>query len=121
MADPHGRLKKKLRYSPTCDDLGARTPACRAVDVFSGNQRYSEDLDMRSIGCLVAELYTRKVLFQPEPRGALGHPGGPPKDFAVFFREVLGAPGKEPGSGDFYNYKDQEPAPWLENLPFFEK
>eukprot|EP00959_Pyramimonas_sp_CCMP1952_P243178 5083346-Pyramimonas_sp.AAC.1 len=44
MADPHGRLKRKLRYSPTFGNLGACAPAYRAADVFLGNQRYSEDL-----------------------------------------------------------------------------
>eukprot|EP00959_Pyramimonas_sp_CCMP1952_P247050 5163635-Pyramimonas_sp.AAC.1 len=69
----------------------------------------------------MAELYTRKVLFVPEPCGALGHPGVHPKDFVASCREISGIPGKEPGSGDFYTYEDQEPAPWLDNLPFFEK
>ena len=48
MADPRVRLQKKLR--PGDRDINVCSPQYRAPDVFFGNQRFQEDMDMWSFG-----------------------------------------------------------------------
>ena len=60
--DPHHRLVKKLRPSDSNCDVGVTTPQYRPPDVFLGNLRFQEDLDMWSLGCVAAELYSRRPL-----------------------------------------------------------
>ena len=118
MADPHFRLVKKLR--PDMEDVGVCTPNYRAPDIFLGNQRYSEDADMWAFGCLVVELVTRKPLVIPEgepSRGSERTQEPHPKAFVDRIRQILGIPGMEPGT----RANSNDPAKWLDSLPFFQK
>ena len=64
VADPHIRLRKKPRPQDHC--LRVCTPHYRPPDVFLGSHNFQEEVDMRSFGCLAAECYTRRPLFDPE-------------------------------------------------------
>ena len=63
MADPHVRLRKKLRASD--HDIQVCTPNYRPPDVTLGSQRFQEDFDMWSFGCVAAELYSHLMLTWP--------------------------------------------------------
>ena len=41
------------------------TPEYRAPDVFLGSRNYGADLDLWSMGCVAAELFLRRPLFEP--------------------------------------------------------
>ena len=41
------------------------TVTYRAPDILLGSERFGTDLDMWSVGCVAAELFLRKPLFQP--------------------------------------------------------
>ena len=88
LADHHARLQKKAR--PSDHDVNVTTPAYRPPDVFLGNQRFGAELDMRSFGCLAAELHTRRPLVAPSATEGLSG-----KDFLEAIREIVGRPGQE--------------------------
>ena len=98
VASPQVRLVKKLRSSE--DDIGVCTPNYRPPDVYLGNQRFQEYLDMWSFGCTAVELWTRQPLFvvAGEPAPGPARPAAHPKAFVDRIREILGIPGLEPGS-----------------------
>ena len=54
MADPHVRLQKKLRASD--HDIRVCKVNYRPPGVTLGSQRFQEDFDMWSFGCVAAEL-----------------------------------------------------------------
>ena len=127
VANPHVRVRKKLRPSDT--DIGVATPNYRPPDVFLGDQRFQDELDMWSFGCLVVELYTRQPLIflefeewhQGDRKGR--PPKGHPKDFVDAIRATVGLPGMEPKP-----YRELEGVSatldvgaWLDTLPFFSK
>ena len=106
---------------PSDTDIGVATPNYRPPDVFLGDQRFQDELDMWSFGCLVVELYTRQPLFflEFENRWPKGHP----KDFVDAIRATVGLPGMEPKP-----YREPEGVSasldvgaWLDTLPFFSK
>ena len=90
-ADPHHRLVKKLRPSDSGHDVGVTTPQYRSPDVFLGNLRYQEALDMWSLGCVAAELFSRQPLIRPRERDkeVIGN------DFIDAIRKEVGLPGQE--------------------------
>ena len=63
VADPHVRLKKKLRLGE--NNIHVCTPNYRPPDVWLGSQQYEADLDMWSFGCVAAEIYSRQILIAP--------------------------------------------------------
>ena len=92
MTGPHVRLQKKLRARD--HDIQVCTPSYRPPDVTLGNQRFQEDLDMWSFGCVAAELHSRKPLVAP----AVPEPGQAPsgKDYVEAIRAILGSAGQRP-------------------------
>ena len=112
LADPHLRLQKKLRASD--DDIPVCTVNYRAPDVTLGNQRFQEDLDMWSFGCVAAELYSHEVLFAPAAT-AKQAPSG--KDFVDAIAAIVGRPGQEAD----VDVMPACAASWLDELPFFKK
>ena len=91
VADPHIRLRKKLRRQDHC--LRVRTPHYRPPAVFLGSQNFQEEVDMWSFGCLAAECYTRRPLFDPEVDAEQsGAPAG--KHFLDAITAIVGAQAK---------------------------
>ena len=112
LADPHLRLQKKLRASdhniPVC------TRNYRPPDVTLGRQRFQEDFDMWSFGCVAAELYSHQMLIDPAATAEQAPSG---KDFVDAIAAIVGRPGQEADV-------DVMPvcaASWLDQLPFFKK
>ena len=97
MADPHVRLQKKLRASG--DDVGVCTPNYRPPDVFLGNQRFQEDLDMWSFGCVAAELYSGQMLIAPAATAEQAPSG---KDFVDAIAAIVGRPSQEVDADVFF-------------------
>ena len=131
--DPHHRLVKKLRPSDSNADVGVTTPHYRPPDVFLGNLRFQEDLDMWSLGCVAAELYSRRPLIcvsaAEGPRERRKEVTG--KDFIDAIRKAVGLPGQE-AAGDFHSASMGLPlssdvpgvetaASFLDSFPFFER
>ena len=112
LADPHARLQKKLRASD--DDIGVCTANYRPPDVILGCQRFQEEFDMWSFGCLAAELYLRRPLIAPAATAGQ-EPSG--RSFVAFIAGVVGPPGQEGGS----DVVSDCAASWVEQLPFFHK
>jgi hypothetical protein len=108
MADAHVRLQKKLRASD--HDVYVCTPNYRPPDVHLGNQRFQEDIDMWSFGCVAAELYLRQPLIDPAAT-AQAQSG---KTFVDAIAAIVGRPGQEQGA----SWLD---ASWLDEMPFFRK
>ena len=100
MAEPGFRLQKRLRSSD--NDLGVCTLNYRPPDVCLGSQRYQDDLDMWSLGCVAAELYMGHPLFLSSPTREPSV-----KDFVGAIFVLLGPPRTESST-------------WLESLPFFK-
>ena len=114
VADPHIRLRKKLRPKDQC--LSVCTPNYRAPDVLLGNQQFREEVDMWSVGCLAAECYTRRPLFDPEVDAEQsGTPAG--KRFLDAITAIVGGPGQE----GFVYVTPVSTAARLDSLPLFEK
>ena len=127
--DPHHRLVKKLRPSDSNVDVGVTTPQYRPPDVFLGNLRFQEDLDMWSFGCVAAELFTGQPFICVS-----GRQWGPQvtgKDCIDAIRKTVGLPGQE-AAGDFHSASMGLPlssdvpgvetaASFLDGLPFFER
>ena len=90
MADPHVRLQKKLRASD--HDIQVCTINYRPPDAILGSQRFQEDFDMWSFGCVAAELYSHEMLFDPAAT-AKQAPSG--KDFVDAIAAIVGLPGQE--------------------------
>ena len=90
MADPHVRLQKKLRASD--HDIQVCTINYRPPDAILGSQRFQEDFDMWSFGCVAAELYSHEMLFDPAAT-AKQAPSG--KDFVDAIAAIVGRPGQE--------------------------
>ena len=113
MADPHVRLQKKLRASD--HDICVCTANYRPPDVTLGNQRFQEDLDMWSFGCVAAELYLRRPLIAPAATAAATAAQAPSgKTFVDAIAAIVGRPGQEA-------VVDAMPAcaaSWLDELPF---
>ena len=116
MSDAHLRLQKKLRASD--DDLHVCTAQYRPPDVHLGNQRFQEDIDMWSYGCVAAELYLHQPLFDPSATAAATAPQQPQgKTYVDLIAAIVGRPGQEavldamPGCA----------ASWLDELRFFRK
>ena len=64
LATPDSRFlwkpKPSETYLPFC------TAQYRSPDILLGSQRFGPDLDLWSLGCMAAELFLRKPLFQPK-------------------------------------------------------
>ena len=128
MADPHVRLQKKFRASDHNIGVAVCTPNYRPPDVTLGSQRYQEDLDMWSFGCVAAELYSRQPLIAPAATAEQAPSG---KTFVDAIAAIVGRPGPEaavdvmPASGRFVDAiattVDAIAASWLDELPFFKK
>ena len=116
MADAHFRLQKKMR--PSDRNVNVCTPHYRPPDVHLGSQRYQEDIDMWSFGCVAAELYLRQPLFDPVSTAAATATQAPSgKTFVDAIAAIVGRPGQEAAV-------DAMPAcaaSWLDELPFFRK
>ena len=112
LADPHVRLQKKLRVGDY--DIPVCTPNYRPPDVILGCQRFQEEFDMWSFGCLAAELYLRRPLIDPVATAGEGPSG---KSFVASIAAVVGLPGQEDGS----DAASDDAVSWLEQLPFFPK
>ena len=116
MADAHGRLRKKLRASD--HDVYVCTDNYRPPDVHLGSQRFQEDIDMWSFGCVAAELYLRQPLIDPAATKAAKAAQAPSgKTFVDAIAAIVGRPGQEA-------VVDAMPAcvaSWLDELPFFRK
>ena len=80
------------------------TPEYRAPDVFLGSRNFGADLDLWSMGCVAAELFLRRPLFEPS---------GP----KLVDRSILDAHfavlGKPSTDSDSHN--------WIKSLPLFDK
>ena len=112
MADPHVRLQKKLRASD--HDIQVCTVNYRPPDVTLGSQRFQEDFDMWSFGCVAAELYSGQMLIAPAATAEQAPSG---KDFVDAIAAIVGRPGQE-ADGDVMTACA---ASWLDELPFFQK
>ena len=112
MADPHVRLRKKLRASD--QDIQVCTPNYRPPDVTLGNQCFQEDFDMWSFGCVAAELYSRQPLIAPAATAEQAPSG---KDFVDAIAAIVGRPGQEAD----VDVMPACAASWLDGLPFFKK
>ena len=113
MADPHVRLQKKFRAD---DHNDVCTSNYRPPDVTLGSQRYQEDLDMWSFGCVAAELYLKRPLIDPAGTA----PYAPSRK--EFVDEIVAIVGPPPlwRLGDAIGPNVAAiPASWLEELPFF--
>ena len=108
VADPHVRLKKKLRLGE--NKIHVCTPNYRPPDVWLGSQQYEADLDMWSFGCVAAEIYSRQVLINPAVTAKNVHGS---KQFLEAVAAIVPAL-KNP-------WQLWCPASWLEDLPFFRK
>ena len=106
LADPQARLQKRLRQSDT--DVNVGTANYRPPDVHLGSQRYQEDIDIWSFGCVAAELYLRKPLILPAETAPATLLEEQNKTFVDAIAWIVGNP-------------DQEDAWWLDELPFFKK
>ena len=105
MADPHMRLRKKLRQTTF---IHVCTPNYKPPDVWLGSQQYQEDLDMWSFGCVAAEVYSGQILIAT---AATAKQAPPP------WLEAIAAivPALRNESGQSCS------ASWLEELPLFKK
>ena len=116
IADPHVRLHKKLR--PNDDDVCVCTSNYRPPDVHLGNQRFQEDIDMWSFGCVAAELFLRRPLIVPAATAAkAAQAPSSCKAYVDAIAAIVGRPGQEAVA-------DAMPAcaaSWLDELPFFRK
>ena len=113
MADAHVRLQKKLRASD--HDIPGCAPNYRPPDVTLESQRFQEDLDMWSFGCVAAELYLRRPLIAPAATAAATAAQAPSgKTFVDAIAAIVGPPGQVVGLPAFA-------ASWLDELPFFKK
>ena len=104
MADAHFRLQKKFRASD--NNVHVCTANYRPPDVHLGSQRFQEDIDMWSFGCVAAELYSRQPFIAPAAASG--------KSFVDAIAAIVGRPGQEAVA-------DAMPAcaaSWLEELPF---
>ena len=99
-------MQKKLRASD--QDIPVGTLHYRPPDVTLGSQRFQEDFDMWSFGCVAAELYSHQKLIDPAAKAPSG------KDFVDAIAAIVGRPGQEADV-------DVMPvcaASWLDQLPF---
>ena len=112
MADPHVRLRKKLRASD--HDIPVCTPNYRPPDVTLGSQRWGEDFDMWSFGCVAAELYSGQMLIAPAATAEQAPSG---KDFVDAIAAIVGRPSQEADAA----VMPACAASWLDELPFFNK
>lgn len=116
MADAHFRLTKKLRHSD--DSVRVCTSNYRPPDVHLGNQRFQEELDMWSFGCVAAELYSRQPLINPAAvRSPTAATAPSSKLFLDAIAATVGLPGQEAVAGAMPACA----AEWLDGLPFFRK
>ena len=129
-ADTHIRLVKKLRPSDSGEDVGVTTPQYRPPDVFLGNQRFREDLDMWSLGCVAAELFSRQPLIRvsaaEDPRERDKAVTG--KDCIDAIRKEVGLPCWDVGLPGWPYLPDvfepgtvETAASFLDSFPFFPK
>ena len=103
------------RGPPTSDhDIQVCTPNYRPPDVTLGSQRFQEDLDMWSFGCVAAELYSRQELIAPAATAEQAPSG---KDFVDAIAAIVGRPGQEAD----VDVMPACAASWLDELPFFKK
>ena len=107
MADPHVRLRKKLRTSD--QDIQVCTPNYRPPDVTLGNQLCEEDFDMWSFGCVAAELYSHRMLIDPAATAEQAPSG---KHFVDAIAATVGRPSQEAA------VMPACAASWLDGLPF---
>ena len=115
MADPHVRLQKKFRGSGDhCIDVC--TPIYKPPDVTLGNQRYQQDLDMWSFGCVAAELYSRQPLIVAVPKTE--EEKASEKIVVDAIAATVGRPGQEAAGASTV---DAFAASWLDEMPFFKK
>ena len=98
MSEPNFRLQKRPK-SGDCD-LRVCTVHYRPPDVCLGDQRYGDELDMWSLGCVAAELVSGLPLFHARTQEA------PVKEFVDAIFKLLGPP---------------EDSTWLESLPYFQR
>ena len=112
LADPHARLQKKLGVSDNDGQVG--TPNYRPPDVTLGSQRWGEDFDMWSFGCVAAELYSGQMLIAPAATAEQAPSG---KDFVDAIAAIVGRPSQEADAA----VMPACAASWLHELPFFQK
>ena len=62
MLDPNGRMRKRLRH--TDESIHVCTAPYRSPDIGLGNYGLGDDLDIRSLGCVVPELHLKVPLFR---------------------------------------------------------
>ena len=115
MADPHVRLQKKFRASGD-HYIDVCTPIYRPPDVTLGNQRYQQDLDMWSFGCVAAELYSRQPLIVAVPKTE--EEKASEKIVVDAIAATVGRPGQEAAGASTV---DAFAASWLDEMPFFKK
>ena len=101
LATPDSRFlwkpKPSETYLPFC------TAQYRSPDILLGSQRFGPDLDLWSLGCMAAELFLRKPLFQPK--------GGKPTERSLLEEHFafLGTPPSGSRTSE-----------WMKSLPFVE-
>ena len=83
------RLKPKPGAKPEDKVVTICTAEYRPPDLFLGNGRFSQALDMWSLGCVAAELFLRSALFSPSVRSPREH------DFLVSHLSFLGLPSEQ--------------------------
>ena len=98
MSEPNFRMQKRLRIGDC--DLRVCTINYRPPDVCLGDQRYGDEFDIWSLGCVAAELVTGLPLFHA--RTSAAHV----KEFVDAIFKLLGPP---------------EDSTWLESLPYFQR
>ena len=96
------------RFLGSSVDWAKEVPICtaeyRAPDVFLGNLDYGADLDLWSMGCVAAELYLRRPLFEPK---------GPKHEERSILDAHFAALGQPSTDSDSHN--------WIKSLPLFDK
>ena len=80
-------MQNKLRASD--HDIQVCTVNYRPPDVTLGSQRFEEDFDMWSFGCVAAELYSHQMLFAPAATAEQAPSG---KDFVDAIAAMVGRP-----------------------------
>ena len=94
VADAHVRLQKKLRAND--HDVYACTANSRPPHVHLGSQRFQENIDRGTFGCVAAELSLRQPRIDPAaPAAATAAQAPSRKTFVDAIAEIAGRPGQE--------------------------
>ena len=99
VACPEQRFYKRRTPGATPQDKVVRlcSPACRPPDLFLGNERYNQAVDMWPLGCVAAELFFRDPLFAPHGYKHSRRPwdGSNPREILKSQVSLLGWPGEK--------------------------